>query len=73
MQTYIFIKIFIFSDLTRFGAFWHKKNAILGENFNICGAKISSACGCHLEMSGFFRIFKVSICTAKAHFYRTQT
>lgn len=72
MQTDIFVKIFIFSSLVRFGAFWHKKNAISDENFNIWSAKISSSLGYRLEMSQIFRIFIVSICIAKAHFYRAQ-
>ena len=72
LQTDIFVKIFIFSNLSHFGAFWQTKNEISDQNFNIWRAKIFSTRGCRLEMSLFFRIFKVSIRTAKAHFYRAQ-
>ncbi len=63
----------MFSQLARFCTFWQPKNVISDENFNIWSVKISQSRGCRLEMSGFFRIFKVSIRTAKAHFYSTHT
>ena len=73
LQTDIFIKLFTFSNLARFSAFWHRKQSNICWNFNIWRAKIFSARGWRLEMSWFFRIFKVSIRTTKAHFHRTQT
>lgn len=70
----IFLSKYLCSATWRgFARFGNRKNAISDENSNIWSAKISQSRGCRLEMSGFFRIFKVSIRTAKAHFYSTHT